>query len=133
MSDERRLSRRGLLRFGALGAIAASAGCSGLGSDSGSDSESIGNGTNSRTYTLTVRLEEDGEPATEASVSVQSTQLVPQAEAQIPGPDGTVAFDLENGEYIVLVESQEFSNVEEPVTVEGEDVEVTIPLERGYG
>lgn len=122
-------SRRRLLRIGAVGAVAASAGCSSL----QSDSTSVENDGSSRTYTLTVRLEEEGEPASEASVSVQSTQLVPQADAQIPGRDGVVTFDLEDGEYIVQVQSQEFSNVDEPVTIDGEDAEVTIALQRGFG
>ena len=129
MCDGRGLSRRGLLRAGAVGAMAATAGCSGL---LGSSPEPLED-EEPETYTLTVALEENGEPATEASVSVQSEQLVPQADAQVPGNDGTVSFDLEDGEYLVLVESQEYTNVEEPVSIEGEDVEMTIILERGYG
>lgn len=126
MVDGRGLRRRGVLRAGVLCAMAASAGCSSLGSGPIGEEEP-------ETHTLTVTLEEDGQPALEASVSVQSEQLVPEADARVPGVDGIVTFELEDGAYIVLVESQEFTNAEEPVTVEGEDVEVTIPLERGIG
>ncbi|MDL5361050.1 hypothetical protein [Halalkalicoccus sp. NIPERK01] len=128
MVDGRGLGRRRLLRIVTAGAMAGAAGCSGRGSDP------IENGDGPRTYTLTVALEEaSGDPAPEASVSVQSAQLVPQADAKVPGSDGIVTFDLENGEYVIVVESQEFSNVEEPVTIDGEDVEVTITLRRGFG
>lgn len=128
MGDGRGLSRRGLLRAGAVGTVAATAGCSDLlGSGPGplEDEE--------EEYTLTVFLEENGEPATEASVSVESEQFVPQADAQVPESDGVVSFELEDGDYLVLVESQEYTNAEEPVSIEGEDVEMTITLERGYG
>ncbi|MFC6904455.1 hypothetical protein [Halalkalicoccus tibetensis] len=129
MCDGRGLSRRGLLRVGAVGAMAATAGCSDLISGSGplEDEE--------EEHTLTVFLEdaESGDPATEASVSVESEQFVPQADAQVPESDGIVSFELEDGEYVVLVESQEYTNVDEPVSIEGEDVEMTIALERGYG
>lgn len=129
MADGRGFSRRGLLRIGALCALTTGAGCSSLrsGSTPGADE-------GEETYTLTVVLEEEnGEPAPEASVSVQSTQLVPQADAQVPGRNGVVTFDLENGEYVVVVESQEHTNAEVPVTIDGEDVEVTITLQRGFG
>jgi hypothetical protein len=86
-------------------------------------------------YTLTVRLEEeDGDPATEASVSVVTEEgLIQRAEATVPYRDGVVTFELEDGEYVVQIESQEYTNVEEPVTVDGEDVELTVVLERGIG
>ncbi|WP_122090113.1 hypothetical protein [Halalkalicoccus subterraneus] len=129
MVDGRALRRRELLRAGALCATVASAGCPSL--RSGSDS--VGEDEEPETYTLTVRIEENGQPALEASVSVQTAQLVPRADARVPGPDGIVSFELEDGSYIVRVESQEFTNVEEPVDIDGEDVEVTIPLERGIG
>jgi hypothetical protein len=129
MGDGRSRSRRELLRVGALGAMASIAGCSSL----RSGPTPLENGEEPETYTLTVVLEENGEPALEASVSIESAEFVPQADAQVPGSDGIVTFSLEDGEYIVLVESQEFTNAEEPVTIEGEDVEETITLERGYG
>lgn len=130
MVDGRRVRRREMLRAGALCLVAASAGCAGL--DSGP--APIGEDDEPETYTLTVVLEEsDGEPALEASVSVESDEFVPQADARVPNADAFVTFDLEDGEYIVLVESQEFTNAEEPVTIEGEDVEMTITLERGIG
>lgn len=86
-------------------------------------------------HTLTVRLEkEDGDPATEASVSVVTEAgLIQRAEATVPGSDGIVSFELEDGEYVVQIESQEYTNVEEPVTIDGEDVELTLVLERGIG
>ena len=129
MGDGRSHSRRELLRVGALGAMVSVAGCSSLRSGPTPLEEDEG----PETYTLTVTLEENGQPALEASVSIESTEFVPQADAQVPGSDGIVTFELEDGEYIVLVESQEFTNAEEPVTIDGEDVEVTISLERGYG
>ncbi|MCL7418527.1 MAG: hypothetical protein M8354_11905 [Halalkalicoccus sp.] len=130
MADGRGFGRRRLLRVGGLCAVAASAGCTGL----RSGSTPGGNESDTETYTLTVVLEEEnGEPAPEASVSVQSRQLVPQADAQVPGPNGIVTFSLENGEYVIIVESQEHTNVEEPVTIDGEDRTVTITLQRGYG
>lgn len=130
MGDGRGLSRRRLLRTAAVGAMAATAGCSGLlGTGPGPLDEE------EEEYTLTVFLEEGetGDPATEASVSVESEQFVPQADAQVPESDGVVSFELEDGDYLVLVESQEYTNAEEPVSIEGEDVEMTITLERGYG
>ncbi|ADJ14986.1 hypothetical protein [Halalkalicoccus jeotgali] len=130
MADGRGLGRRRLLRVGALGLATAAAGCSG----SNSNQAPLEDGGESATYTLTVALVEDGgEPAPEASVSIQTAQLVPQADAKVPGPDGIVSFELSNGEYVIVVESQEYTNVEEPVTVDGSDVETEIVLERGYG
>jgi hypothetical protein len=129
MSDGRSPSRRELLRVGALGAMASVAGCSSL----RSGPTPLENGEEPETHTLTVVLEENGEPALEASVSIESTEFVPEADAQVPGSDGIVTFSLEDGEYLILVESQEFTNAEEPVTIEGGDVEETIILERGYG
>ncbi|MFC7007535.1 hypothetical protein [Halalkalicoccus salilacus] len=58
--------------------------------------------------------------------------MIQRAEAKVPSRDGVVSFDLENGDYIIRTESQEYSNVEEPVSIDGEDVEVTITLERGF-
>ena len=86
------------------------------------------------TNTLVVQLENsDGEPLTEASVSVVEAEgVIQRAEATVPDRDGTVTFELVNGEYIVEIESQEYTNVEEPVTIEDEDIEVTITLERGF-
>lgn len=129
MTDGRGFSRRKLLGSGACCVIAGIAGCSGIRPGS-SPTE---NGPEP-TYTLTVELVEgSGDPVSEASVSVKTTQLVPQAAAQVPGRDGIVTFELENGEYVVVVESQEHTNVEESVTIEGADETMTITLERGYG
>lgn len=130
MVDGRSRTRRELLRIGALGAMASVAGCSSLRSGPTPLEDDEG----PEEYTLTVVLEEeDGTPALEASVSIESTEFVPQADAQVPGVDGIVSFELEDGEYLILVESQEFTNAEVPVTIEGEDVEETITLQRGYG
>lgn len=129
MADGRGRSRRGVLRLGACCVLAASAGCSSLRSGPiGPDEE----GPDERTVTVELE-EEDGSPALEASVSVESTRFVPQADAQVPDRAGVVSFEVEDGEYVVVVESQEFTNAEEPVTVDGEDVDLTITLERGYG
>lgn len=130
MADERGCSRRGLLRIGALGALASTAGCSSL----RSGPTPLGDEEEPATYALSVVLEEEsGEPAFEASVSVESTDFVPEANAQVPDRNGIVTFELEDGEYIVVVESQEFTNAEEEVTIGGEEVEVTVTLQRGYG
>ena len=123
-------SRRRLLRATGTLAALSLAGCSGVvpsGPAQVDESEP-------ETHLLTVRLEQaNGEPAYEASVSVVTEEgLIQRAEAKVPDRDGVVRFDLENGDYLVEVESQEYTNVEEPVTVEGEDVEITISLERGY-
>ena len=125
-----RSGRRRLLRVGATIAAIATAGCSGLISDSPAQTSS----EEPETYWLTVRLEDNnGEPVTEASVSVADAEgVIQRAEAKVPDRNGVVRFDLENGDYVIEIESQEYTNVEEPVTVDGEDVEVTITLERGF-
>lgn len=122
-------SRRRLLCAAGTVAAVASAGCSGLVSDS--PAQTAGEGPQ---HLLTVRLEDtNGEPVSEASVSVADAEgVIQRAEAKVPGRNGTVSFDLENGDYVVRIQSQEYTNVEEPVTVDGEDVEVTITLERGF-
>jgi hypothetical protein len=124
-------SRRRLLRAAGTLAALSLAGCSGLvpGGPAQVDDDEP------ETHELTVRLEEpNGEPAVEASVSVVTAEgFIQRAEATVPDREGVVSFDLEDGEYLVEVESQEYTNVEEPVTVEGEDVEVTVTLRRGYG
>lgn len=124
-------SRRRLLRAAGTLAALSLAGCSGLvpGGPAQVDDDEP------ETHELIVRLEEpNGEPAVEASVSVVTAEgFIQRAEATVPDREGVVSFDLEDGEYLVEVESQEYTNVEEPVTVEGEDVEVTVTLRRGYG
>lgn len=124
-----RPGRRRLLRVAGTLAAMATAGCSGLVSDS--PAQTTGEGPQ---YLLTVRLvDPDGDPVTEASVSVANAEgVIQRAEAKVPNRNGVVRFDLEKGDYVVLIESQEYTNVEEPVTVDGEDVEVTITLERGF-
>lgn len=125
----RRSGRRRLLRVGGTLAAVATAGCSGLISDS--PAQTSGEGPQ---YLLTVRLEDaNGDPVSEASVSVADAEgVIQRAEAKVPGHDGVVTFDLENGDYVIRTESQEYTNVEEPVSIDGEDVEVTITLERGF-
>ncbi len=125
--------RRRLLRVagGVAAATVGLAGCSGL-----DPREAVQTADEEpEQHTLTVRLEEEGgDPATEASVSVVTQEgLIQRAEATVPYRDGVVSFELADGEYVVQIESQEYTNVEEPVTIDGEDVEVTIVLERGIG
>ncbi|WP_336363812.1 hypothetical protein [Halalkalicoccus salilacus] len=125
----RRSSRRRLLCVAGTLAAVATAGCSGLVSDS--PARTAGEEPQ---YLLTVRLEDpNGDPVSEASVSVADAEgVIQRAEAKVPSRDGVVSFDLENGDYVIRTESQEYSNVEEPVSIDGEDVEVTITLERGF-
>lgn len=125
----RRSSRRRLLCSAGTLAAVATAGCSGLVSDS--PAQTAGEEPQ---YLLTVRLEDpNGDPVSEASVSVADAEgVIQRAEAKVPSRDGVVSFDLENGDYVIRTESQEYSNVEEPVSIDGEDVEVTITLERGF-
>lgn len=126
----RRSSRRRLLcAAGGTLAAMATAGCSGLVSDS--PAQTSGEGPQ---YQLTVRLEDpNGDPVSEASVSVANAEgVIQRAEAKVPGRDGVVSFNLGNGDYVVRIESQEYTNVEEPVSIDGEDAEVTITLERGF-
>lgn len=123
-------SRRRLLRATGTLAALSLAGCSGV-VPSGPAQVDEGE---PETYTLAVFLEQaNGEPAHEASVSVVTEEgLIQRAEATVPDREGVVSFDLEDGDYLVEVESQEYTNTEEPVTVEGEDVEIRITLQRGY-
>lgn len=129
------LDRRGVIRLvGTLGA-ATTAGCL-ESSDDGRQSTPTTGDERTEGATLTVRVETpNGDPITEVVVFVtigSTPRWVPDVDGKTPGANGIVRFTLENGEYTVRTRSQEYTNADEPVTVDG-DTEVTITLERGNG
>lgn len=146
--------RRFIAATGAIG-FAALAGCSdenspeeaeepgdeggGGGTEEGADDEPADDGEEG-TYELTVIVEtEQGEPAVGAFVTVEADEgdLANDTAEQPADRDGLATFEVSNGDYTVQVDASEAEvgdgEAEEPVTIAGENLEITVTVESGEG
>lgn len=86
--------------------------------------------------TVTMVEEEAPPDARELTVRVQTEEEQPIAEADVTvddeeaatDEDGVATLDLEDGNYTVTVSAGGYEDAEEEVTIDGEDVEVTVML-----